>query len=35
MPGENLPRQVGIESANQIHIQPLAGHIGERKVFEH
>ena len=26
---------VGMESANQIHIQPLASCIGERKVFEH
>ena len=24
----------GMESANQIHIQPLASCIGERKVFE-
>ena len=27
--------QAGVESANQIHIQPMASCIGERKVFEH
>ena len=27
--------EVGMESANQIHIQPLASCIGERKVYEH
>ena len=30
-----IPTKVGMESANQIHIQPLASCIGERKVFEH
>ena len=34
VPGENLPTRV-MESANQIHIQPLASCIGERKVYEH
>ena len=29
------PTKAGIESTNQIHIQPLASCIGERKVFEH
>ena len=29
------PTKVGMESANQIHIQPLASCIGERKVCEH
>ena len=29
------PTRAGVESANQIHIQPLASCIGERKVFEH
>ena len=29
------PTKAGMESANQIHIQPLASCIGERKVFEH
>ena len=29
------PTKVGMESANQIHIQPLASCIGERKMFEH
>ena len=29
------PTKAGMESANQIHIQPLASRIGERKVFEH
>ena len=29
------PTKVGMESANQIHIQPLASCIGERKVYEH
>ena len=34
MPG-GKPTKAGMESANQIHIQPLASCIGERKVFEH
>ena len=29
------PTKAGMESANQIHIQPLASCIGERKVYEH
>ena len=29
------PTKAGMESTNQIHIQPLASCIGERKVFEH
>ena len=29
------PTKAGMESANQIHIQPLTSCIGERKVFEH
>ena len=29
------PTKAGMESANQIHIQPLASCIGEREVFEH
>ena len=29
------PTKAGMESVNQIHIQPLASCIGERKVFEH
>ena len=29
------PTKAGMESANQIHIQPLASCMGERKVFEH
>ena len=29
------PTEAGMESANQIHIQPLASCISERKVFEH
>ena len=29
------PTKAGMESANQIHIQPLASCIGERKFFEH
>ena len=29
------PTKAGMESANQIHIQPLASCIGERKVFEY
>ena len=29
------PTKAGMESANQIHIQPLASCIGERKEFEH
>ena len=29
------PTKAGMESANQIHIQPLASCIGERKVFDH
>ena len=29
------PTKAGMESANHIHIQPLASCIGERKVFEH
>ena len=29
------PTKAGMESANQIYVQPLASCIGERKVFEH
>ena len=29
------PTKTGMESANQIHIQPLASCIGEKKVYEH
>ena len=29
------PTKAGMESGNQIHIQPLASYIGVRKVFEH
>ena len=29
------PTKAGMESANQIHIEPLASCIGERKVYEH
>ena len=29
------PTKAGMESANQIHIQPLASCIGERKVYKH
>ena len=29
------PTKAGMKSANQIHIQPLASCIGERKVYEH
>ena len=29
------PVKAGMESANQIHVQPLASCIGERKVYEH
>ena len=29
------PTEAGMESANQIHIQPLASCIGVRKVYEH
>ena len=29
------PTMAGMESANQIHIRPLASCIGERKVYEH
>ena len=29
------PTKAGMEMANQIHIQPLASCIGERKVYEH
>ena len=32
---QRKPNKAGMESANQIHIQPLASYIGERKVFEH
>ena len=32
---QRKPTKAGMELAKQIHIQPLASCIGERKVFEH
>ena len=32
---QRKPTKAGMESANQIHIQPLASCISERKVYEH
>ena len=32
---QRKPTKAGMELANQIHIQPLASYIGERKVYEH
>ena len=32
---QRKPTKVGMELANQIHIQPLTSYIAERKVLEH